>query len=60
MQNPAPQPVRVIPYAGEALQVLGECSGLAICELTVPVGFAGPPPHVHRDFDEAIYILDGP
>lgn len=59
MQNPAPQSVRVIPYAGEALRVLGECSGLAICELTVPAGFAGPPPHVHHDFDEAIYILDG-
>lgn len=59
MQHPAPQPVRVIPYASEALQVLGECAGLAICELTVSAGFAGPPPHVHHDFDEAIYILDG-
>jgi mannose-6-phosphate isomerase-like protein (cupin superfamily) len=59
MQNHTPQAVRVIPYAGEALQVLGECFGLAICELTVPAQFAGPPPHLHRDFDEAIYVLDG-
>lgn len=59
MQNQAPQAVRVISYAGEALRVLGECSGLAVCELTVPAGFAGPPPHIHHDFDEAIYVLDG-
>jgi quercetin dioxygenase-like cupin family protein len=59
MQNHQPQAVRVIPYAGEALRVLGECSGLAVCELTVPAGFAGPPPHIHHDFDEAIYVLDG-
>lgn len=31
----------------------GECWGLAVCEMTVPSGFAGPPPHVHYDFDEA-------
>ena len=59
MQNPSPPAVRVIPYAGETLRVLGECSGLAVCELTVPAGFAGPPPHIHHDFDEAIYVLDG-
>src|SRR6185503_18421358 len=29
-------PMRSIPYAGEALRVLGESPGLAICELTVP------------------------
>jgi quercetin dioxygenase-like cupin family protein len=59
MENPTPQAVRVIPYASEALRVLGECSGLAVCQLTVPAGFAGPPPHIHHDFDEAIYVLDG-
>ena len=48
-----------IPYAGDALRVLAECSGLAVCEMTVPSGFAGPPPHVHYDFDEAIYVLSG-
>ena len=48
------EPVRLIPYAGEALRVLGESPGLAFCELTVPPRFAGPPAHVHHDFDEAI------
>ncbi|HEX8760277.1 MAG TPA: cupin domain-containing protein [Pseudonocardiaceae bacterium] len=27
--------------------------------MAVPSGFAGPPPHVHYDFDEAIYVLSG-
>ena len=51
--------MRSIPYAGEALRVLGESPGLAICELTVPPRFAGPPAHIHHDFDEAIYVLSG-
>ncbi|WP_028924452.1 cupin domain-containing protein [Pseudonocardia acaciae] len=51
--------VRVIPYAGDALRVLGECAGVAIGELSVPAGFAGPPPHVHHDFDEALYVISG-
>ncbi len=46
-------------YAGDVLRVLGECDGVAIGELTVPVGFAGPPPHVHHGFDEALYVLSG-
>ena len=52
-------PMRSIPYAGEALRVLGESPGLAFCELTVPPRFAGPPAHIHHDFDEAIYVLSG-
>jgi hypothetical protein len=39
--------------------VLGECQGLAICQLTVPPRFAGPPAHIHYGFDEAIYVLTG-
>lgn len=27
--------------------------------MAVPAGFAGPPPHVHHGFDEAIYVLSG-
>lgn len=54
-----PEPTRLIPYAGEALRVLGEAEGVAFCELTVPPGFGGPPPHIHHGFDEAIYVLDG-
>ena len=29
------------------------------CRLTVPTHFAGPPPHVHHGFDEAIHVLSG-
>lgn len=50
---------RLIPYAGDVIRVLGESDGLAFCELTVPPHFAGPPPHIHHGFDEAIYVLDG-
>jgi quercetin dioxygenase-like cupin family protein len=50
---------RRIPYAGDVIRVLGESDGLAFCELTVPPHFAGPPPHIHHGFDEAIYVLDG-
>lgn len=51
--------LRTIPYAGDALQVLGESAGIAVCEMSVPARFPGPPPHVHHGFDEAIYVLDG-
>lgn len=51
--------MRLIPYAGDALTVLGECAGMSVCEMSVPAGFAGPPPHVHHGFDEAIYVLSG-
>lgn len=46
-------------YAGDVLRVLGHCDGVAIGELTVPAGFAGPPAHVHHGFDEALYVLAG-
>ncbi|QJY49386.1 cupin domain-containing protein [Pseudonocardia broussonetiae] len=59
MQPDAAGPTRLIPYAGDVIRVLGECAGLAICELTVPPRFAGPPAHVHHGFDEAIYVLSG-
>ena len=52
-------PLRNIPYAGDALRVLAESQGLAVCEMSVPAGFPGPPPHIHHDFDEAIYVIDG-
>ena len=50
---------RLIPYAGDVIRVLGESEGIAFCELTVPSHFAGPPPHIHHGFDEAIYVLSG-
>jgi quercetin dioxygenase-like cupin family protein len=55
----ASDPLRIIPYANDALSVLGESDGLAVCEMSVPAGFPGPPPHIHHGFDEAIYVLDG-
>ena len=59
MDPAATEPMRLTPYAGDVIRVLGECQGLAICELTVPPRFAGPPAHIHHDFDEAIYVLTG-
>jgi mannose-6-phosphate isomerase-like protein (cupin superfamily) len=53
------EPLRSIPYASDVLNVLGECAGMAVCEMSVPPGFPGPPAHVHHGFDEAIYVLDG-
>jgi mannose-6-phosphate isomerase-like protein (cupin superfamily) len=50
-------------YAGQVMRVLagwdGEPEGLAVIEMTVPARFAGPIPHAHDTFDEAIYVLDG-
>jgi uncharacterized RmlC-like cupin family protein len=34
-------------------------TGFAAMELTVPPHFAGPIPHAHDEFDEAIYVLSG-
>lgn len=59
MSADGPEPIRLIPYGGEARKVLGECAGLAFCHLTLPPRFSGPPPHIHHGFDEALYVLDG-
>ena len=32
---------------------------LTVFEYTAPPGFAGPPLHIHRDEDEAFFVLDG-
>src|SRR5215468_9349369 len=51
------------PYAGQPMHVLagqdGLPAGFAAMELTVPPHFAGPIPHAHDEFDEAIYVLRG-
>lgn len=31
----------------------------SVIETTVPAGFAGPPPHVHRSMDEEFYVVYG-
>ena len=36
-----------------------EPAGFAAMEITVPPRFAGPIPHAHETFDEAIYVLAG-
>jgi len=50
-------------YAGQPVHILaghdGQPAGFAAMEITVPAHFAGPIPHVHEGFDEAIYVLDG-
>jgi mannose-6-phosphate isomerase-like protein (cupin superfamily) len=56
---PRKESARLIPYAGDVIRVLGECEGIAFCELTVPAQFAGPPAHIHHGFDEAIFVLNG-
>ncbi len=51
------------PYAGQPMHVLagqdGQPAGFAAMEITVPAHFAGPIPHAHDAFDEAIYVLTG-
>ena len=51
------------PYAGAPMHVLsghdGQPAGFAAAEIAVPARFAGPVPHAHDEFDEAIYVLDG-
>ncbi len=51
------------PYAGQPMHILaghdGQPAGFAAMEITVPPHFAGPIPHAHDEFDEAIYVLTG-
>jgi hypothetical protein len=37
----------------------GQPPGFAAMEVTIPGHFAGPIPHAHDEFDEAIYVLHG-
>jgi mannose-6-phosphate isomerase-like protein (cupin superfamily) len=52
-----------VPYAGQPMYILaghdGQPSGFAAMEITIPANFAGPIPHAHDAFDEAIYVLSG-
>ena len=51
------------PYAGQPMHILaghgGQPPGFAAMEITIPPHFAGPIPHAHDEFDEAIYVLSG-
>ena len=48
-------------YAGNPMHILaghsGQPPGFAAMEITIPARFAGPVPHAHDEFDEAIYVL---
>jgi quercetin dioxygenase-like cupin family protein len=50
-------------YAGNPMHILagysGQPPGFAAMEITIPARFAGPVPHAHDEFDEAIYVLSG-
>jgi quercetin dioxygenase-like cupin family protein len=50
-------------YAGNPVHILaghsGQLPGFAAMEITIPADFAGPIPHAHDEFDEAIYVLSG-
>ena len=50
-------------YAGQPVHVLagqdGQPEGFAAMEILIPAHFAGPVPHAHDGFDEAIYVLRG-
>jgi quercetin dioxygenase-like cupin family protein len=50
-------------YAGQPMHILaghnGQPAAFAAMEITIPPNFAGPIPHAHDDFDEAIYVLNG-
>src|SRR6516162_6246196 len=51
------------PYAGQPMRILaghgGQPPGFAAMEIAIPGHFAGPVPHAHDEFDEAIYVLSG-
>src|SRR5271154_4885614 len=51
------------PYAGQPVHILagsgGQLPGFAAMEIAIPAHFAGPIPHAHDEFDEAIYVLSG-
>jgi quercetin dioxygenase-like cupin family protein len=50
-------------YAGQPVPVLAghedRPAGFAAMQMTIPAHFAGPLPHAHDAFDEAIYVLRG-
>jgi mannose-6-phosphate isomerase-like protein (cupin superfamily) len=43
------------------VRIRGEDTGgeLALVEQVVPAGYPGPPLHLHPDFDEHFYVIDG-
>ncbi|MCM3886447.1 cupin domain-containing protein [Frankia sp. R82] len=58
-----PVDARTFVYAGQPMAVLAEpasgADSLSAADMVVPPRFAGPVPHAHRGFDEALYVLEG-
>jgi len=50
---------RVFIPEGKVKLELGQSPDFAVFESELPAGFDGPPPHIHRIYDEAFYVLDG-
>lgn len=70
MESKERDAVRVGAGAGRMLWVLGDLyevkarseetgGAYALFETTATAGLPGPPPHIHRNEDEAFYVLDG-
>jgi mannose-6-phosphate isomerase-like protein (cupin superfamily) len=52
--------IAIGPTTNRLLATDAETGGRSsVYEVTVPSGFAGPPPHVHRDRDHAFYVVSG-
>jgi mannose-6-phosphate isomerase-like protein (cupin superfamily) len=65
-----PHNIVVTPHDGKVLSLLGvtlefimqasDTDGAwSLVEYTAPARFAGPPPHVHQQAEEAFYVLEG-
>jgi quercetin dioxygenase-like cupin family protein len=57
-------PADTAPYAGSAqifIKATGEHTGgsFFLAESTLAPGFAGPPPHRHRELHDMFYVLEG-
>ena len=59
VDTPDPYATRIVPYAGADMRVLGGSPHIVFAEMSIPAGFQGPPPHIHHDFDEALYLIEG-
>jgi mannose-6-phosphate isomerase-like protein (cupin superfamily) len=61
IQAIADAPVHEILGGSIGIRVRGEDSAgtIALVEQRVPAGYPGPPLHVHPDFDELFYVLEG-
>jgi mannose-6-phosphate isomerase-like protein (cupin superfamily) len=38
---------------------VGQSTDFAVVEAPLPASWEGPPPHLHREYDEAFYVVEG-